>query len=57
MLLVSLPLAGLVIYHVQDTSYGNDNTVFVDDPKVGTDDAAPATAVQGKDLPPVSYGA
>ncbi|VDB95440.1 unnamed protein product [Peniophora sp. CBMAI 1063] len=29
MMLVSLPLAGLVIYHVHDTSYQDEQTVFV----------------------------
>lgn len=31
MMLVSLPLAGLVIYHVHDTSYQDEQTVFVGD--------------------------
>lgn len=33
MMLVSLPLAGLVIYSVHDTSYTDEKTVFVDDVK------------------------
>ena len=33
MMLVSLPLAGLVIYNVHDTSYQDEKTVFVDDVK------------------------
>ena len=33
MMLVSLPLAGLVIYNVHDTSYADEKTVFVDDVK------------------------
>ncbi|KZV77526.1 MFS general substrate transporter [Peniophora sp. CONT] len=33
MMLVSLPLAGLVIYHVHDTSYQDEKTVFVEDVK------------------------
>ena len=31
MMLISLPLAGLVIYNVHDTSYQDEKTVFVDD--------------------------
>ena len=31
MLLFSLPLAGLVIYHIKDTSYTEEETVYVDD--------------------------
>jgi hypothetical protein len=31
MMLVSLPLAGLVIYHIHDTSYQDEKTIFVDD--------------------------
>ncbi|KZV77525.1 MFS general substrate transporter [Peniophora sp. CONT] len=34
MVLVSLPLAGLVIYHVHDTSYQDEQTVFANDSKV-----------------------
>lgn len=30
-MLVSLPLAGLVIWHVHDTSYQDEKTIFVED--------------------------
>lgn len=33
MMLFSLPLAGLVIWHVHDTSYQDEKTVFVEDVK------------------------
>lgn len=31
MMLVSFPLAGLVIYHIKETSYTEEKTVFVED--------------------------
>lgn len=34
MMLASFPLAGLVIYHVKDTSYTEEKTVFVDDIRI-----------------------
>ena len=33
MMLFSLPLAGLVIYHVHDSSYQDEKTIFVEDVK------------------------
>jgi hypothetical protein len=35
-MLFSLPLAGYVIYHVHDTSYQDEKTIFVDDVKKQT---------------------
>lgn len=53
MMLVSLPLAGLVIYHIRDTSYQDEDTVFVDGNKVEVDDEKkPASIVDEKELPP-----
>ena len=39
MMLVSFPLAGWVIYHVKETSYADEKTVFVDDIKAANAEA------------------
>ncbi|KZV77523.1 MFS general substrate transporter [Peniophora sp. CONT] len=51
-MLVSLPLAGVVIYHIHDTSYQDEETIFVDDVKIEADERKPETVVEEKELLP-----
>ncbi|VDC04181.1 unnamed protein product [Peniophora sp. CBMAI 1063] len=52
MMLVSLPLAGLVIYNVHDTSYQDEKTVFVDDVKNEKAEEGTSTPVDEKEPVP-----
>ena len=51
MTLVSLPLAALVIYHIHDTSYQDEKTMFADDAETETAEVN-SGAAEKKEVPP-----